>query len=206
MSQHRTNHGTNRPQAYSAANPGAEPKAEASAYLRTKVLSARPEELRMMLLEGALKFARQGLDGLESKDFEQSFSGISQCRSIVVELMSNLRDDVAPEVCDRVRAVYTFLFNQLTEASLEKDAQKLEQAIELLEFERETWQMLIDDLAKERAAGRDPVAEAAAKIQTTKAPTAQPQTTGGAPAANATQSVPVPQQADAPRPSISISA
>ena len=34
-------------------------------YLRTRVLTASPEELRLMLLDGALKYAMQAREGLE---------------------------------------------------------------------------------------------------------------------------------------------
>lgn len=157
-------------------------------------MTARPEELRMLLLEGALKFANQGRQGLESRDFEQSFSGLSQCRAIVVELMSNMRDEVAPEICGNVRALYTFIFNQLTEASLDKDLSKLSKAIELLEYERETWALLMEELAAERAAGRDPVAAASAGLSGAAASDTVPLATNGADAAAGE------------RPSISVSA
>ncbi|MEM9066690.1 MAG: flagellar export chaperone FliS [Planctomycetota bacterium] len=124
----------------------------ANAYLQTKVMGASPAELRLMLLDGAVRFAHQGLDGLRKKDFEASFNGISQCRDIVVELMSNLRDDVAPDLCQKVRAVYTYLFTELTESSLQKDAARLERAIELIEYERETWVMLMKKMDTEAKA------------------------------------------------------
>ncbi len=118
----------------------------ANAYLRTKVMSARPEQLRLMLIEGAIRFARQGREGLASKNYELSYAGITQCRNIVVELMSGLRDDIDPELCTNVRALYTFLFRELTEASLEKSTERVDKVIELLEYERQTWELLIQKL------------------------------------------------------------
>src|SRR5690606_14511037 len=84
--------------------------------------------------------------------------GISQCRAIVMELMTSMRREHNPEVCDRLQSLYMFLFNELVSASMEKDADRLDKVIELLEFERETWVQLMEKLRQERAAGSEPPA------------------------------------------------
>jgi flagellar secretion chaperone FliS len=121
-----------------------------NAYLRTKVLTASPEQLRLMLLDGALKFARQGREGLTSKNYEASYTGISQCRDIVLELMTTMKPEVDPELCGRLRSLYTFMYTQLVEASMGRNLEKLDSVIALLEYERETWTLLIEQLAAER--------------------------------------------------------
>lgn len=104
-----------------------------------------------MLLEGAIKFARQGLEGLGSRDYEASFTGISRCRDIILELLTAIGPGVDPTLAERVRGVYTFLYSRLVEASMERSTAKLEEVIKLLEFERETWVMLMQKLAADRA-------------------------------------------------------
>lgn len=133
--------------------------ANANAYLRTKVLTASPEQLRLMLIEGAIKFARQGRDGLVAKDFEAVFNGFSKCRSILVELICTMRPEVDPDLCDRVSGLYTFMMKTLLEASHERDLAKADKVIELLEYDRQTWIMLMEKLA---AAGTPAPAAAAA--------------------------------------------
>lgn len=133
-----------------------------TAYLHSKVMSASPEELRLMLLDGALRFAHQARNGLETKNFEQSYSGFSQCRAIIVELMTSINDAPNPELTARVKSLYGFFFSELIAASYEKDIEKLDKVIGLLEYERETWTMLMDKLAAERAQGQP--AEKPAKI------------------------------------------
>lgn len=126
------------------------PNDTTTAYLRSKVMSASPEELRLMLLDGALRFAHQARNGLETKNFEQSYAGFSQCRAILMELMSSLNEAAAPELTAKVRSLYTFFYLELIQASHDKDIDKLDRVIELIEFERETWAMLMDKLAEER--------------------------------------------------------
>lgn len=125
----------------------------ANAYLRTKVLTASPEELRLLLLDGAIKFARQGSEGLASKNYEASYNGITQCRNIVLELLTTIRPEFDPEMCERVKAVYAFMYTELVSAGMERNVTKLDAVVKLLEYERETWVMLMDKLAAERAAG-----------------------------------------------------
>ena len=125
---------------------------EANAYLRTQVLTASPEKLRLMLLDGALRFARQAVEGMAAKDYEATYSGITQARAIVLELATSIRADVEPELAERVQSVYMFLYRELVDASLTRDQARLQKAIELLEYERETWSMLMDKVAAERAA------------------------------------------------------
>ncbi|GMV27495.1 MAG: hypothetical protein AMXMBFR58_35260 [Phycisphaerae bacterium] len=130
--------------------------ANANSYLRTRVLTASPEELRLMLLDGAIKFARQGREGLAKRDFEQMFNGLSQCRNIVTELIISVRPDPDPDLAEKVRSLYSYIHSQLVEASLSKSLEHADEAIRLLEFERETWVMLMTKLASERASGGQP--------------------------------------------------
>ncbi len=120
-------------------------------YLRTKVLTANPAELRLLLLDGALKFAEQGRVGLENQNHEAAFEGISRCQAILMELINALRPEMEPELCERLSALYTFLYSRLVTASQERDASIVEEVLSLLRYELETWTMLLKKLADENA-------------------------------------------------------
>ncbi len=124
----------------------------AAAYLQTKVMSASPEELRLMLLDGAIKFCRQGRDGLAAKNFEACHNGFSRCRAILVELISSMRTEIDPALCERLTALYVFMINQLIEASHTKTTGPADKVIELLEYDRETWVQLMARLAEDQTA------------------------------------------------------
>ncbi|MCW5775779.1 MAG: flagellar export chaperone FliS [Phycisphaeraceae bacterium] len=133
----------------------------AATYLRTRVMTARPEELRMMLLDGALRFARQGREGLARRDYEASFTGLSQCQDIVMELATSVRSDQDRALAERVRGLYLYLYQELVQASVERDMTRVDGVIRLLEYERETWAMLLAKLAAERSGQAAHKAEAA---------------------------------------------
>jgi flagellar protein FliS len=169
------------------AGPAVVAPPQVNAYLRTRVMSAKPEELRLLLIEGAIKFAQQGKAGIENKQFEQAFAGLSQSREIVVELMTSIRSEPNPELADKVRAVLAYIYNQLIEGGFEKDIKKLDTAISLLEFERETWIMLMSKLSEERGLGAassiDAAADAASNAALPKVPVAESFTPVGTPGA-----------------------
>jgi len=127
-----------------------------NAYLRTKVMTASPAELRLLLIEGSIKFARQGREGLTEKNYEKSFEGLSQAKAILMELITSLRPEVDPDLCSRLTGLYTYMYRRLLEANLERSPEMVDEVVELLEYERETWTLLIQKLAKERgSAGGD---------------------------------------------------
>jgi flagellar secretion chaperone FliS len=128
----------------------------ANAYLRTKVLTASPEELRLMLLDGAIRFCRQGRDGIANRDWEASFNGFSKCRKILTELMTSMRPEIDPDLCARLTGLYTFFYTHLIEAAHEKSVAKADRVIELLEYERETWVMLMGKVREERGGAGGP--------------------------------------------------
>lgn len=122
------------------------------AYLLTKVMTAKPAELRLMLIDGAIRFTEQARRGYESKDFEAAYNGTTRAQAILLELVSSLRPEVAPELCKNVAAVYTFLYTSLVKASLNRDIAAVDDVLRILRYERETWMMCMDALARENHA------------------------------------------------------
>ena len=136
--------------------PAPSPNAsKANAYLRTRVMTASQEELRLLLLEGAVRFLRQGIEGLEARDYERSYNGISQCRAIVTELLTSVRPDLAPDLVEQIRSLYSFFYTELVDASFQRDAARLRKVLDLLEFERETWTLAMEKARRERGSSSD---------------------------------------------------
>lgn len=120
----------------------------AQAYLRTKVMTASPAELRLMLLDGAIRFTEQARRGYETRDFEMSYEGTTKAQAILMELLNALRPSQAPELCQRLSALYTYLYNQLVIASTTRDTASVDEVLKLLRYERETWSMCIGQLGR----------------------------------------------------------
>jgi len=127
-------------------------------YFRTKVMTASQEELRLMLIEGALRFMREGREAMTRRDWEGVYSGFSQAKAILIELINALRPEVAPELCRNLSSLYTYMYTRLTEGSMQKDIAAVDEVIGLMEYDRETWLLLMDKLAKDKSPGATPAA------------------------------------------------
>jgi flagellar protein FliS len=121
-------------------------------YLRTKVLTATPEQLQLMLYDGALTFLEQAKLALEKKNYEQSYYGISKAQKIITELTASLKHDVAPDLCSKLAGLYNFVYRKLVEANVQHETKSLDEALGILRYQRETWVMLMDKLGKTKAA------------------------------------------------------
>lgn len=122
-----------------------------NAYLRNQVLAASPEQLRLMLFDGALRHCRAGRDGLVAENYDTSYTHLSKAQKIVLELSNSLKPELAPELCEKLAALYTYTYKLLIDASMQRDTQPLDEAIKLIEFERETWVMLMEKNASDAA-------------------------------------------------------
>jgi flagellar protein FliS len=130
--------------------PQKNPQAAAQ-YLKTRVMTATPEQLQLMLYDGAIRFCEQGRLGLEKKNYEQVFINFTKAQKIITEMMSALKPDVYPELCAKMIAVYKYVYKRLIEASNQHKIEAVVEAMELLRFQRETWAMLLEKVGKEKA-------------------------------------------------------
>lgn len=132
-----------------------------NAYLRDAVLTASPEQLQLMLYDGAIRFALQGRDAIVARNYELAFEKLSRAQKIVLEMERGLRPEIAPELCSRMAGLYMFIYRKLVDGCVEHSPAAIDEALQILRYERETWRLLIDKIATE-SASVDPVAAGAA--------------------------------------------
>src|ERR1041384_1730820 len=111
----------------------------AQQYLRTKVLTATPEQLQLMLYDGAIRFSEQARAALLAKNWEQSYNLLARVQKIITEFSCSLKHDVYPDLCKQLAALYTYVYKLLIAANVEHKIEALDEALELLRYQRETW-------------------------------------------------------------------
>jgi len=124
----------------------------ANNYLRTRVMTATPEQLQMMLYDGAIRFCEQARVALQEKNWEQSYNAISRVQRILTEMSCSLKHDVAPDLCSKLAALYNFAYRKLIEANIEHTVSSLDEALNVLRYQRDTWAMLLNQLGQHKAA------------------------------------------------------
>lgn len=121
-------------------------------YLRTRVMTATPEQLQMMLYDGAIRYCEQAGPAIAKKDWETTYHTLTKAQKIVTQLLTSLRHEIQPELCKKLAALYTYIHRKLVEACAKHNVEALEEALRLLRYQRETWAMLMDQLGKKKAA------------------------------------------------------
>ncbi len=109
------------------------------AYLETQIATATPQQLRLMLIEGALRLARQIADAWREERHDDALETLIRCRSFITELIAGIREGSSP-LADKVLGIYLFLFQELRQENIELDYTRLDGVISVLEEERTTWQ------------------------------------------------------------------
>lgn len=131
----------------------------AAEYLLTQVLTAPAERLHLMIVDAALRFARQGATALREGNREKSFETLSRSRACVNEMLVAINAEPNPELADRVKSLLVFVYRNLALADLQLDASKVDDAIRILEIHRETWVELMERIgpAASSSVARPPV-------------------------------------------------
>lgn len=108
-----------------------------NAYLRSKVMTATPAELTLMLYEGAIKFVNKAIMSIEKDDVMGAHNNLMKTQRIIEELRASL--DHKYPVAKEFDTVYEYILRRLVEANIKKDKDILEEVLEHLRTMRDTW-------------------------------------------------------------------
>ena len=123
-----------------------------SSYLESKVLTAPPQRLHLMLIEGAIRFGRQAEESLRKGEQVPAATPLLRVIDILGELLAGVREKKG-DLNSRIADLYSFLFRRAFEAKINGDADILGEVLKLLEYERQTWQLVCDKLSSGEAIG-----------------------------------------------------
>ena len=88
-------------------------------YKNSKILTASPAELTLMLYEGAIKFCNIAIMGIEQNDVEKTHNNIVKVQRIIDEFRATL--DHKYPVSEDFDRVYVYILQRLFEANVKKD-------------------------------------------------------------------------------------
>lgn len=106
-------------------------------YNQSKILTASPAEITLMLYEGAIKFCNIAIIGIEQGDIEKAHINIMKTQRIIEEFRNTL--DRKYPVAEEFDKVYIYILRRLFEANVRKDKEILEEVNEHLRSMRDTW-------------------------------------------------------------------
>lgn len=106
-------------------------------YKQNQVGTATPEDLTLMLYEGAIKFIKRTKQAILDKDYNAAHNMNTRVQDIVSELIITL--DRKYPVAEQMLLLYDYLKNRLIEANINKDPAILEEVEGFLIEFRDTW-------------------------------------------------------------------
>src|SRR3990170_2352042 len=110
------------------------PPTSVNPYLKTKIMTASPEELRLMLYDGAIRFCHQGRTALAAGDLESSYHSLMRAQKIVLELSTSLNPKIDRELCDKLAALYPYIYRLLVDANMHRRTEPIDEAVKLLQY------------------------------------------------------------------------
>lgn len=106
-------------------------------YKNSKILTASPAELTLMLYEGAIKFCNIAIEGCKEGDIQKSHTHIVKTERIIDHLRITL--DMRYPVAQEFEKIYSYLSSRLVQANMSKDPEILEEVNTHLRSVRDTW-------------------------------------------------------------------
>lgn len=106
-------------------------------YNNSKILTASPAELTLMLYEGAIKFCNIAIVAIEQRDVQKAHINIVKTQRIIDYLRQTL--DMKYPVAQDFENIYVYLSQRLIEANMKKDKDILEEVNGHLRSVRDTW-------------------------------------------------------------------
>lgn len=108
-------------------------------YQENQILSSSPEQILILLYDGAIRFTRQAISALEEANLAGFYHGITKSMAIITELSNSLDHAIGGEIAEDLDGLYNFMIRELTLANLHKDIEKLRVVEKLLVDLRGTW-------------------------------------------------------------------
>lgn len=107
-------------------------------YRQTQVQTAAPEQLILMLYDGAIRFSLQGKECIEQKDNSGANAALIRVQDIISELQFSVTAE-AGEIAEQLSLLYDYLYRRALDANLAKDVAIIDEIVTMVRDLRSTW-------------------------------------------------------------------
>lgn len=120
-------------------------------YKTQEITTATPEEILILLYDGAIRFLRVAKKGMADNDIEKTHNNLIKAQRIISEFMLSLDMEVGGEMAQNLYNLYDYLHYRLVQANLKKDEAMIDEVLEHLRSLKQTWEEAIKISAQEKA-------------------------------------------------------
>ncbi len=119
-------------------------------YLANQVNTASPEQLMLMLYDGAVRFASLAIKAIADDTPDKRSYFINKTYAILSEFAATLDHNQDAQLAENLDALYSYMQQQLMEANLKNDAAPVIEVKKMLSDLRQTWAQAIEMNKKEK--------------------------------------------------------
>ena len=109
-------------------------------YQEIAVQTSSPTKLVVMLYEGAIRFLRQSITAIQSKDLDQKRHSVDRAVAVIQHLQGTLDMDRGGAVAAELDKLYTYINSKIIEGSSKLQTAPIEEAIKLLTVLLSGWE------------------------------------------------------------------
>lgn len=120
-------------------------------YQKNQVETASPEQILIMLYEGAIQFLNKAKLAFNENDAEAIHNNLIGAQKIIVEFMSTLDMDIGGEMAKNLYSLYEYLNGRLIKANIDKREDYVDEVLTHLRELRDVWKQAILASKKEAA-------------------------------------------------------
>jgi flagellar protein FliS len=106
-------------------------------YQQSSVQTAPPGQLLVMLYDGAIRFTKAGIEGIESQDYEKANHNLQKAQLIIHEFIASLNFDYP--ISQNLMQVYEYMLYQLIQSNTHKKGAPANEVLGYLMELRESW-------------------------------------------------------------------
>lgn len=110
---------------------------QSNKYFETTVHTASPEQLLLMLYDGAIRHCRAGIEAIRDERKSDAHQSLLRVQDIVHELMVTVNPDVP--IAKQLLPLYEYFNRRLIEANTQKKPEPAEEVLRYLVELKETW-------------------------------------------------------------------
>lgn len=123
---------------------------QAEEYKKNQIETATPEEILIMLYEGAIRFLMLAKKAHTTNDIEKYNKCLLKSQAIIREFMDSLDMEVGGEMAINLYRLYEYLHYRLVQANIKKDIAMIDEVLDHLRSLKSTWEEAIRIAKQER--------------------------------------------------------
>lgn len=112
-------------------------------YQEIAVQTSSPARLVVMLYEGAIRFLRQSITAIQSKDLDRKRQSVDRAVAVIQHLQGTLDMDRGREVAAELDRLYSYITSRILDGSGKLEVAPLEEAIKLLTVLLSGWEDVV---------------------------------------------------------------